>query len=75
MKITQYCVVLKEDAIFKDDIADKIRNMTLKTYELRFPFAELIEVYFCGALEECKNFIHKLDEDIKFLFYIKEKKS
>lgn len=73
---SNYFVVLKENQSFSVEIADKIRNMELKNYDDRFRFksteSELIEVYFNGSEEECKDFIFNLDDDIKYLFNVKE---
>lgn len=72
MEEQKYYVVLKDNATFSCEIAEKIINMELKTYAERFPIEDApIEVYFNGSKEECEIFIRDLGVDIKSLFEIK----
>ncbi|WP_415396260.1 hypothetical protein [Sulfurimonas sp. CS5] len=70
---SNYFVVLKENQSFSVEIADKIKKMELFTPKERFPFEELIEVYFNASEGECLRFINKLDDDLKPLFLIKRR--
>ena len=72
MEDQKYYVVLKDNATFSYEVADKIRNMELSTYEERFPLeSKAIEVYCCGTKEECVMFKKKLDEQMNILFEVK----
>lgn len=67
--IKKYHVVLKDKSV-SYEIADKIRNIELEAYNDRFPVEEAIEVYCSGSEEQCLQFISKLDDDLKPIFYV-----
>ena len=62
-------VVMEDKFLMNHCMVEKVKKMLLD-YDKRFIDSIGSEVFFAGSEEECKDFIQKLDNDLKKGFLI-----